>query len=73
MRIQTKKINNKKIIASVDTEDNSIDIAIVVDEFDSPVTFNISIENDDIVRLRKWIGYGDSEDEEIYLSDIEED
>ena len=70
MRLETKETDNKKIIAEVDTEDNSIDIAIVIDGADIPITFNISIGNE-TVKLRKWLGYGaDGEDEIISLNDI---
>ena len=72
MRIETKEINNKKIIAEVDTEENSIDIAIVIDGADIPITFNVSILNNEAVRLRKWYGYDvDGEDETVYINDVE--
>ena len=74
MRIETKEIDNKKIVAEVDTDDNSIDIAIVLDDEYIPITFNIAIEDNEKVILRKWLGVGaDSEDETIYLSDVEDD
>lgn len=67
-RIESKVVNNGQIIASVDNEDNSIDIAVNMD--DEPlVTLNISV-NDDMVKIRKWIGDGDSIDEHISIDDI---
>ena len=70
MRIETKKVNNNQIIAEVDNEDNSIDIAVMID--DEPlVTFNISLDEEKVL-LRKWIGYGDSIDEDIYLDEVDE-
>ncbi len=71
MELKTKEINNKQIIATFDEEDNSIDIAVLING-NPDITFNISV-NDEVVLLRKWIGYGDSEDENIYLSDLEEE
>lgn len=71
MRIETKEIDNRKIIASVDNEDNSIDIAIMING-EPMVTLNVST-NKERVLVRKWIGYGDSEDEEIYLDELYEE
>ena len=71
MKLTTKEINNKQIVATVDEEDNSLDIAIMIDG--SPdITLNISVDEEKIL-IRKWIGYGDSEDESIYLNDLHEE
>lgn len=71
MKIKTKEINSKQIVATIDEEDNSVDIAVLING-NPEISFNISV-NDEMVLLRKWIGYGDSEDENIYLSDLEEE
>jgi hypothetical protein len=69
MRIETKEINNKKIITDVDDEDNSIDISVIIDG-NPDVTLNVSVDEKKIL-IRKWVGYGDSVDEVIYLDEIE--
>lgn len=71
MRIETKEINNKQIIAEVDREDNSIDIAIMIDG-ESLITLNVSAD-DEKALIRKWIGYSNSEDELIYLDGLYEE
>lgn len=68
MQIETTIKNGKKIIAEVDNEDNSIDVAVVIDN-EKPVTLNISVDDDKII-IRKWIGYGDSYDESIYIDEL---
>lgn len=68
MKIETTIKNGKQIIAEIDNEDNSVDVAVMIDG-ESPVTLNISIDNDKIL-IRKWIGYGDSNDESIYIDDL---
>lgn len=68
MKITTKNKNGKQIIAEIDSEDNSVDVAVMVDG-ETPVTLNISVDDDKIL-IRKWIGYGDSEDEPIYIDDL---
>ena len=60
-RIENKNENCCQIIAEVDKEDNSIDIAVKVDE-EPLVTLNISTDGNNII-IRKWIGFGDSVDE----------
>ena len=69
MRIETKEINNKKIIAGVDNEDNSIDISVIIDG-NPDVSLNVSVDEEKIL-IRKWFGYGDSVDEAIYLDELE--
>lgn len=71
MKITTKNKDGKQIIAEIDNEDNSVDIAVVING-ESPVTLNISMDDDKIL-IRKWIGYGDSEDETIYINDLYEE
>lgn len=71
MRIETKEINNKKIIASVDKEDNSIDIALMING-EPMITLNVSTDEEKVL-IRKWIGFGDSEDDEIYLDELYEE
>jgi len=67
-KIQSKSVNDSQIVAAVDSEDNSIDIAVMVD--DEPlVTLNVSV-NEDTITIRKWIGSGDSMDEQINIDDI---
>ena len=68
MKLTTKEINNKQIIATVDEEDNSIDIAIMING-NPEITLNVSV-NEEKALIRKWVGYGDSEDESIYLNDL---
>lgn len=68
MQIETTIKNGKKIIAEVDNEDNSIDVAVVIDN-EKSVTLNISVDDDKII-IRKWIGYGDSYDESIYIDEL---
>ena len=68
MQIETTIKNGKKIIAEMDNEDNSIDVAVVIDN-EKPVTLNISVDDDKII-IRKWIGYGDSYDESIYIDEL---
>lgn len=68
-QIETKILNNRQIIAEVDNEDNSLDIAVKID--DEPlVTLNIAVEGNDII-IRKWLGYGDSLDETINIDDVD--
>lgn len=71
MRIETIIKNGKKIIAEIDNEDNSVDVAVVIDG-DTPVTLNISVDDNKIL-IRRWIGYDDSEDEQIYIDELYED
>ena len=71
MRIETKEINNKKIIASVDKDDNSIDIALMING-EPMITLNVSTDEEKVL-IRKWIGFGDSEDDEIYLDELYEE
>lgn len=71
MRIETKEINNKKVIASVDKEDNSIDIAVIING-EPMITLNVSTDEEKVL-IRKWIGFGDSEDDEIYLDELYEE
>lgn len=71
MQIKTTIKNGKQIIAEIDSEDNSVDVAVVIDG-ETPVTLNISVDDDKIL-IRKWIGYGDSEDESIYIDDLYEE
>lgn len=67
-KIESRLVNDSQIIAAVDNEDNSIDIAVNVE--DEPlVTLNISV-NEDTITIRKWIGCGDSVDEQINIDDI---
>lgn len=68
MQIETTIKNGKKIIAEVDNEDNSIDVAVMIDN-EKPVTLNISVDDDKII-IRKWIGYGDSYDESICIDEL---
>lgn len=69
-KIESGLENNTQIIAAVDNDDNSIDIAVNV--ADEPlVTLNVSV-NDDTITIRKWIGHGDSMDEHINIGDIYE-
>lgn len=69
-RIESRLVNDTQIIATVDNDDNSIDIAVNVD--DEPlVTLNVSV-NEDKITIRKWIGCGDSIDEQINIDDIYE-
>lgn len=69
-RIENKNENDCQIIAEVDKEDNSIDVAVKVDE-EPLVTLNISTDGDDIT-IRKWIGFGDSVDECINIKDLDD-
>ena len=68
MQIKTTIKNGKQIIAEIDSEDNSVDVAVAIDG-ETPVTLNISVDDDKIL-IRKWIGYGDSEDESIYIDEL---
>ena len=68
MKIETTIKNGKQIIAEIDSEDNSVDVAVMIDG-ESLVTLNISVDDDKIL-IRKWIGYGDSEDESIYIDEL---
>ena len=43
MEIKTREINKKQIIATVDEEDNSVDIAVLIDG-NPDVTFNITVD-----------------------------
>ncbi len=69
-KIETQTVNGCQIVAEIDNEDNSIDIAVKVDE-ESLVTLNISTDGDDVT-IRKWVGFGDSVDENINIKDIDE-
>lgn len=69
MEIKTKKTNNKQIVATIDEDDNSVDIAVLIDG-NPDVTFNIAVD-DEKITMRKWLGYGDSIDDYIYLSELE--
>jgi len=71
MKIETKKVNNKQIIAEACEDDNTMDIAVMING-ESMVTLNISVDENKVL-IRKWIGYGDSEDEPIYLDDLYEE
>jgi hypothetical protein len=71
MTIKTAKINNAQIVATVDKEDNSIDIAIMIND-EPMITLNVSADEEKAL-IRKWIGYGDSEDETIYIDDLFEE
>ena len=69
-RIENQYQNDCQIIAEVDNEDNSIDVAVKVD--DQPlVTLNVATDGDTIT-IRKWLGFGDSIDETINIDDITE-
>lgn len=69
-KIESKIVNDHQIIAVVDDEDNSIDIAVNVE--DEPlVTLNVSV-NEDSIKIRKWVGCGDSIDEQINIDDMYE-
>lgn len=70
-KIETNEIDNKKIIASVDKEDNGIDIAVMISG-EPMITLNISTDEEKVL-IRKWIGFGDSEDDEIYLDELYEE
>lgn len=68
MELKTKEIKGGQIIATIDKEDNSMDIAIMING--SPeITLNVSVDEEKAL-IRKWVGYGDSEDEEIYLDEL---
>ena len=69
-RIENQIKNDCQIIAEVDNEDNSIDVAVKVDE-QPLVTFNIAADGDTIT-IRKWLGFGDSIDETINIEDIDD-
>lgn len=67
-KIQSRSVNDRQVVAAVDSEDNSIDIAVMVD--DEPlVTLNIAVD-EDTISIRKWIGCDDSIDEKINIDDI---
>ena len=66
-KIQTPVVGNTNIVAEVDNEDGSIDVAVQVDG-NPIITFNISADGS-AAYLRKWIGYGDSLDEMIEFSE----
>ena len=69
--IETKIKNKNQIIATVDEEDNSIYISIMING-NPEITLNISVD-DEKALIRKWIGYDDIVDEEIYIDDLYED
>ena len=68
MKLTTKEINNKQIVAAIDEEDNTMDIAIMING-NPEITLNISVDEEKAT-IRKWVGYGDSEDESIYLDEL---
>lgn len=68
-KIWSIKIDGKQIIAEVDNEDNSIDVAVMIDN-NPEVTLNVSVNADEEIKIRKWIGCGDSIDEIINKEDI---
>lgn len=69
-KIESEVVNDRQIIAAVDDEDNSVDIAVNVG--DEPlVTLNVSV-NEDSIKIRKWVGCGDGIDEQINIEDINE-
>ena len=72
-RIETFSVKGKKLVAEIDYEENSIDIALIVDNKDIPITFNLAITDDNMVKLRKWVGFdADSEEELISIKEAME-
>ena len=71
MKIETAIKNGNQIVAIVDKEDNSLDVVIKI-KGDTIITLNISVDEEKAL-IRKWIGYGDSEDEAIYINDLYEE
>ena len=71
MRIETAIKNGNQIVATVDEEDNSLDVSIMING-DPIISLNVSV-NEEKALIRKWIGYGDSEDETIYIDDLYEE
>ncbi|MEE0968757.1 MAG: hypothetical protein U0M06_05235 [Clostridia bacterium] len=65
MAIRTEKENATQIYAEVSIDDNSLDVAVLVGD-DSLVTLNVSTDGENIL-IRKWVGYGDSEDDSINI------
>lgn len=71
MAIRTEKENDTQIYAEVSVDDNSLDVAVLVGD-DSLVTLNVSTDGENIL-IRKWVGYGDSEDDCINIENLLED
>ena len=71
MAIRTEKENDTQIYAEVSIDDNSLDVAVLVGD-DSLVTLNVSTDGENIL-IRKWVGYGDSEDDCINIENLLED
>ena len=72
-RIETFSVKGKKLVAEIDHEENSIDIALIVDNKDIPITFNLAITDDNMVKLRKLVGFGaDGEEEFIDIKEAME-
>ena len=63
--ITTFSVKGKKLVAEIDHEENSIDIALIVNNKDIPITFNLMIADDNMVKLRKWVGFGADGEEEL--------
>ena len=66
--IRTEKENDTQIYAEVSVDDNSLDVAVLVGD-DSLVTLNVSTDGENIL-IRKWVGYGDSEDDSINIENL---
>lgn len=71
MAIRTEKENDTQIYAEVSFDDNSLDVAVLVGD-ESLVTLNVSTDGENIL-IRKWMGYGDSEDDCINIENLLED
>lgn len=71
MAIRTEKENDTEIYAEVSIDDNSLDVAVIVGD-ESLVTLNVSTDGENIL-IRKWVGYGDSEDDCINIENLLED
>lgn len=71
MAIRTEKENDTQIYAEVSVDDNSLDVAVLVGD-DSLVTLNVSTDGENIL-IRKWVGYGNSEDDCINIENLLED
>ena len=68
MKIKTVEINNKQVVAEVDKEENSIDIGVMIDG-EPKVSLNVLVDDNKII-IRKWINFGDSEEDVIYLDEL---
>ena len=71
MAIRTEKENDTQIYAEVSVDDNSLDVAVLVGD-DSLVSLNVSTDGENIL-IRKWVGFGDSEDDCINIENLLED